>query len=160
MVNKIKICFLFVCLIFISCENNSFSFLFSKLVDLNDSEILYSYNTYNEENKNKYYKKIYKQGKKNNENLIEKALSVKETNWIAVMYPINLTEGDIAISLLLDINSINDTDFLKLMPRELVSSYKNSGTIVWWNWIHESINNRVYVVEQLKDELKILKAVL
>ena len=71
------------------------------------------------------------------------AIYEKETKYIYCPMPVRLTEGDIAICLLLDINGISDEEFVeKLIPEHLIEDYKESGAVVWWHWIHENIDNR------------------
>jgi hypothetical protein len=56
----------------------------------------------------------------------------------------------LAISLLVDINEISDEDFYYLMPLEIGKEYDKNGVFVFWDWIHENKNNRLYVINQLK----------
>lgn len=99
---------------------------------------------------NNLYLKICKMGKKNNDRLLELAINENKTNWITNFSYQPLTDGDLAISLLIDINEISDVDFKFLMPSDIRDEYEEEGGRVFWDWIHEDIANRKYVITQLK----------
>ena len=137
------------------CANNT-SFLFDKMVNKKNSVdgtnviCLYSYDLHTGE-QNEYHEKLYKKGSKINNFLLQKANQANKTNYIIPNIVSPLTDGDIAISLLLDINQITDSEFkLNLITKEIEEDYNNSGSTVWWKWIHENIENRKWVISQIK----------
>lgn len=94
--------------------------------------------------------KICKMGKVNNDKLLDLAINDGITDWRTAYSHRVLTKGGLAISLLIDINKIDDEDFYLLMPRELRDSYQKNGVVIWWNWIHENVENRKFVINQLR----------
>ena len=100
---------------------------------------------------NDAYAKILKMGKKNNIRLLELAINENSTNWITDFSYRPLTDGDLAISLIIDINEISDENFYLLLPIEIRNEYEKNGAVVFWDWIHEGISNREYVISQLEN---------
>ena len=84
-----------------------------------------------------------------NNNLVELAINENPTNWLTDFSYRPITDGDLAISLLIDINEISDEEFYLLMPLELRNEYDKNGVVVFWDWIHENVINRKYVINQL-----------
>ena len=37
------------------------------------------------------------------------------------------------------------------MPLEIRKEYEKIGVVVFWDWIHESVSNREYVINQLEN---------
>lgn len=99
------------------------------------------------------YSKLYRMGETINSFLLEKAILNNKTKYMLCPQSYFLSDGDIAICLLLDINKISDDTFLKLMPSDLVDEYNLSGSIIWWNWIQNN-ENRKWVIEQFRMILK------
>ena len=99
---------------------------------------------------NDAYAKILKMGKENNNKLLKLAINENSTNWITDFSYRPLTDGDLAISLIIDINEITDEDFYLLMPLEIRNEYEKNGVVVFWDWIHEGVYNRKYVINQLE----------
>ncbi len=143
------ICILLLSLIFFSCSNDSFEDLFEKLTSNTEiKEISFSCNL--DSDMDVFYKKIVRQGEKNNSKLMELSLSEVPTNWITPLNSCKLTKGDLAISILLDVNEIDDSKFELLIPDSIKEDYQKNGVRAWWDWIHSDIENRKYVVNQLK----------
>lgn len=132
-----------------SCASNNFAYLFDKLTSNTEiKELYFSCNL--DSDVDFYYKKILKQGKKNNAELMKYAHSVDDVNWFLPLNSCQLTKGDLAISILINVNEIDDDKFELLVPDSIRTSYKYYGIRVWWDWIHSDYNNREYVINQLK----------
>lgn len=101
------------------------------------------------------YMKLYSEGKSINRKLLDKVLLTNKTNWYLHSGNIRLTDGDIAICLLFDINKISDSDIYTLMPDYLVKEYKDNGSRVWWNWIQKDIKNRKWIVTKISSMILI-----
>lgn len=149
---KNKIYFLtfifFFGVIFISCKND-FDTLYQQMI--NEKETVFLEHHDYSSSVNDRYMKICKMGKGNNEALLKLAINENPTNWITCLSYRSLTDGDLAISLIIDINEINDEDFCLLMPLEIRKEYEKIGVVVFWDWIHESVSNREYVINQLEN---------
>ena len=138
--------FLFV-LFLVSCKQD-FDVLFNQMIN-EEKIVILEHPDYSSVINNAYIK-IYKLGKKNNKKLLELAINENSTTWVTNIIERPLTDGDLAISLLVDINEISDADFYYLMPLEIGKEYDKNGVFVFWDWIHENKNNRLYVINQLK----------
>lgn len=136
----------FVGLIFISCKKD-FDSLYKQMIK-EEKNVFLEHPDYSS-SINDAYMKIYKMGKENNNNLVELAINENPTNWLTDFSYRPITDGDLAISLLIDINEISDEEFYLLMPLELRNEYDKNGVVVFWDWIHENVINRKYVINQL-----------
>jgi len=139
-------CFLcFFIFSLISCNNIDYNF--NKLISIeekNNENIFYSINLHGIENiNNVYYKRLYKKGKNINKYLIEKMYSEKMTNWYNYPFYIKMSEGDIAVNLLLDINEI---EFNKIIPMEILNEYNKNGARILWNYLHENKENIIELI--------------
>jgi hypothetical protein len=137
---------------FVSCNNkNDTDFYFNKLITIkpnNYEETFPSIDLSGIENiNNKYYKKLYKERKTINTYLLEKANSEKETNWYNYPFYFKMKEGDIAIKLLLEINEV---DFNKIIPLEILNEYNKNGARIWWEYLHE---NREKIIELIMNNI-------
>jgi hypothetical protein len=142
---------LLIFVIAVSCNNyqNAFESLISKKeIDCFPSVDLEGLDCIDNNN----YKIIYNSGTRANSYLISRLTSDRKTKWTYATMPFFLTEGDIALLLLMDINNI---DFMILLPKELENEYKKHGALCWWSWIHENDRNRNMVIKLLNDEIKI-----
>lgn len=148
---KNNICFMififFFGVIFISCKND-FDSLYKQMI--NEKETVTLINSDYSSSLNVAYAKILKMGKENNDKLLKLAINENSTNWITNFSYRPLTDGDLAISLIIDINKISDEDFYLLMPSEIKNEYEKNGVVVFWDWIHEEVSNREYVINQLE----------
>ncbi len=133
--------------IFISCKND-FDSLYKQMI--NEKETVTLINSDYSSSLNVAYAKILKMGKENNDKLLKLAINENSTNWITNFSYRPLTDGDLAISLIIDINKISDEDFYLLMPSEIKNEYEKNGVVVFWDWIHEEVSNREYVINQLE----------
>lgn len=133
--------------IFISCKND-FDSLYKQMI--NEKETVTLINSDYSSSLNVAYAKILKMGKENNDKLLKLAINENSTNWITNISYQPLTDGDLAISLIIDINKISDEDFYLLMPSEIKNEYEKKGVVVFWDWIHEGVSNREYVINQLE----------
>lgn len=133
-----------------SCHNDNINYLFDKLTSNTEvRELHLSCNL--DSDMNTYYKKIVKQGKKNNADLIRLSYSEENVNWVLPLNTCRLMKGDIAISILITVNEIDDVEFESLIPDVIKSDYAKYGVRVWWEWIHLNLDNRKYVIHQLKE---------
>jgi hypothetical protein len=148
-----------ICLIMISCVQDSSS-SFEAIINLSDpieelgKEVLYSIDLHGSSG-NKNYDKMYSEGKVHNKYLLNKALSEEITNFCIPNVTGFLSEGDIAIMLLLDINyKGSDQEWINtFVPMNLIEDYYTRGSIVWWSWIHGSSENRRMLVDKINDIL-------
>ena len=63
-----------------------------------------------------------------------------------------LTDGDIALCLLLDINLFGDEVFIdKLVHPDIKKKYLDNGAQVWWKWIHSNTENRKWIIGEIKN---------
>lgn len=77
---------------------------------------------------------------------MDKAYSEKKTTYRLCPMPFFLTEGDVAICLLLDINKLNPP---QLLPENMIDSYEKEGAWIFWSYLHEEKANRERVVEKI-----------
>lgn len=136
----------FLGVFFISCKND-FDILYKQMINEKET-VLFEHSDYS--SLNDAYMKICKMGKENNNNLLELAINENSTNWVTDFSYRPLTDGDLAISLIIDINEIRDEDFYLLMPLEVRNEYEKNGVVVFWDCIHEGGANREYVIDQLE----------
>lgn len=143
---KIKLFVLFtLSLLVISCKS-SVEFDFEKFCFPDDNEhILYTYGL-----DNKYYNKLTETNNKCDDFLLSKILSTESTNWKTEFFYRPLTVGDLAIDLLTIRNINKDDEFYLLMPESIKGKYVELGITAWWDWIHESLDNRIFVKKQLE----------
>jgi hypothetical protein len=138
-----------VCATMFSCNDN-FEIGFNELVNVREYDCLNTVSLHGLDDCSQKYKELYLKGAKINHQLIAKAISGKETKYRLCPMSFLLTEGDIALCLLIDINKMDDNEFYKLIPPALISDHKNKGSITWWLWIHEKPENRRWVVDQIQ----------
>lgn len=135
-------------LVIVSCNGSNIDILFHKLVSIEKNQDFVSNNTYPKQNT--YYKQIYEMGKINNDFLLEQSYSNQITNWKFALYDFKITVGDIAISLILDINEITDTQIKKILPFSISEEFEGSGFIVILRWLHDDDENRKNFIINLK----------
>ena len=82
--------------------------------------------------------------------LLEQSYSNQITNWKFALYDFKITVGDIAISLILDINGITDTQIKKILPFSISEEFEGSGFIVVLRWLHDDDENRKNFIINLK----------
>ena len=148
--NKIKYCFLCISMFFvISCNTTDYNF--NKLITVkenNNENVLQSIDLHGIENINNiYYKRLYNKGKSINKYLLQKVYSENITNWYNYPFYFNMSEGDIAIKLLLDINKI---DFQNIVPTEILYEYNKNGARIWWNYLHK---DKEKIIELIKENI-------
>jgi len=124
-------CFLcFFIFSLISCNNIDCNFnILISIEEKNNENIFYSIKPHGIENINKY--------------LIEKMYSEKMTNWYNYPFYFKMSEGDIAVNLLLDINEI---EFNKIIPMEILDEYNKNGARIWCNYLHENKENIIELI--------------
>jgi hypothetical protein len=154
--NKLFIVFIIILLTDCQTGNNGTEYCFNKLVNIKTSQLYYSINLNGIENiKNKYYIKLYNMNKSINEYLLEKSYSLKITNWYFQPFYFQMTEGDMAIALLLDINIVADNDFYKMIPSEIEHEYIENGknADIWWVYLHKDISNRENIIRIIRENI-------
>jgi hypothetical protein len=156
---KNKFFLIFIIVLLTNCQkytgNNEAEYYFNKLVNSRKNQEYYSINLNGIENiQNKYYIKLYNMNKSINEYLLEKSYSLKITNWYFHPFHFQMTEGDMAIALLLDINLIDD-DFYKIIPNEIEHEYieNSKNANIWWIYLHENISNRENITRLIKENI-------
>ena len=89
-----------------------------------------------------------------NEYLLEKSYSLEITNWYFHPFHFQMTEGDIAIVLLLEKNLIED-DFYKIVPYEIKYEYIENGrdASIWWDYLHKDVKNRENIIGLIKEKV-------
>ncbi|MDR1837643.1 MAG: hypothetical protein LBQ89_08300 [Treponema sp.] len=148
----VKYCFLaMVLLSFISCKED-IDHVFNKLIIIEENNYEKTFPSIDLQNikdiNNIYYKKLIKKGKSINDYLLEKAYSEEKTNWYNYPFYFNMSEGDIAIKLLLDINK--DINFYKIIPMEIIDEYDENGAKIWWDYLRV---NREEIIELIKENI-------
>jgi hypothetical protein len=147
----------YIIILFNSCyRNNNIDYLFGKLINMKNKETFYSINLHGIENvNNKYYKKLYSIGKNLNPYLLNKCYSTKLTNWYFDSFYFQMTEGDIAIQLLIEIN-FDDYTFIKIIPEEIYNEYIENGknSNIWWIYLHKNSNNRKEIIELISNNIE------
>jgi hypothetical protein len=142
---------LFFCILPYSCDINNVDYYFNKLVTIKENNMEKTFPGTDiggeDSRNNKYYRKLLSYGKSINEYLLEKAISEDETNWYNYPFYFNMKEGDIAINLLI---KINDIDFYKIIPIEIMEDYKINGARIWWEYLH---NNREEIINLIKENI-------
>ena len=101
-------------------------------------------------NVNPAYYRVFRSGPKMNQFLLEKAKSEKPTKWHICPFPFYLTEGDISINLLIDINNIN---FDTIIPDHLIDEYHVTGAGPWWEFLRENTENREIIIRMIREQL-------
>jgi hypothetical protein len=155
MKNKCLI-FSFIILFFNCHGKDNVEYYFNRLININTRETFPPIDLDGIEYiHNKYYKKLYNMNKKINCYLLEKAYSTKPTNWYFYPFYFQMTEGDIAIKLLLDINLLNDSEFYKIIPEKINDEYNKSNGYanIWWIYLHKNIENRKEIIELIKETI-------
>ena len=148
----VKYCFLATVLLsFISCKEDT-DHIFNKLIIIEENNYEKTFPSIDLQNikdiNNVYYKKLIKKGKSINDYLLEKAYSEEKTNWYNYPFYFNMSEGDIAIKLLLDINK--DINFYKIIPIEIIDEYDENGAKIWWDYLRI---NREEIIELIKENI-------
>jgi hypothetical protein len=140
-----------VLLSFISCKENT-DHIFNKLIIIEENNYEKTFPSIDLQNikdiNNVYYKKLIKKGKSINDYLLGKAYSEEKTNWYNYPFYFNMSEGDIAIKLLLDINK--DINFYKIIPIEIIDEYDENGAKIWWDYLRV---NREEIIELIKENI-------
>jgi hypothetical protein len=136
---------------FISCKNDV-EYIFNKLITIEENNYEKTFPSYDLEGieniKNKYYRQLYKKGKLINGFLLEKVYSDKLTNWHNYPFLFNMSEGDIAVELLLGINK--EIDFYKIIPNEILEEYNKNGARIWWDYLHK---NKEEIIKLIKENI-------
>ena len=101
------------------------------------------------------YDRMVFEGSGHNAFLLEQALSEDATDYFIPGVTDTLTQGDMAIRLLLDINfSGTDNDWIEqFVPLSIQEEYTRQGAQVWWDWIQESAENRNWIIERIREVL-------
>lgn len=100
---------------------------------------------------NKYYDLMCRQGVRHNPFLLQEAMSLEETAFV-IPGIVSLSRGDIAIALLMDINfEGTDAEWTRnFVPDAIADEHSKNGSGIWWHWIHDSQENRKWVIERIK----------
>ncbi len=137
----------------ISCKEKSTDELFNKFVNCKTDEEYITFQTSDivpYEKLNKNYKKIIEnQSTGTISFLYEKAKSTKETKYFIPDLVCPMTEGDIAICMLIDMFNMPDKYFDDVMYENI--ERKTNSARDFWDYIHSSDNNREEIIQEIKD---------
>ena len=149
---KLKIVFVFLlCLCFFACKKKSDPELFDEFVQRQDGSeylVLQTADTLPLESLDKDYRRIIEHHE-NETFLFRKAESEKDTRWCMPLLACPLTEGDIAICMLIDMYKMSDEYFECVMYKNI--ERKTNTAADFWNYIHESKENRSKVIQKVRD---------
>ncbi|MBQ1713169.1 MAG: hypothetical protein II030_02110 [Treponema sp.] len=151
---KIKICaMLLLCICLLSCKEQSDEELFNKFVQRQSSSVdeflvLQTADTCPLESLDKDYQRIIGHHE-NDVFLFEKAKSEKETRWCIPLLACPLTEGDIAICMLIDMYKMSDDYFESVMYENI--KRKANTAADFWDYLHESKENRSEIIQKIRD---------
>lgn len=149
---KIKICaMLLLCACFLSCKEQTDEELFDKFVQRQSADeflVLQTADTCPLESLDKDYQRIIGHHE-NNVFLFEKAKSEKETCWCIPLLACPLTEGDLAICMLIDMYKMSDDYFESVMYENI--KRKANTAADFWDYLHESKENRSKAIQNIME---------
>lgn len=149
---KIKICaMLLLCACFLSCKEQTDEELFDKFVQRQSADeflVLQTADTCPLESLDKDYQRIIEHHE-NDVFLFEKAKSEKETRWCIPLLACPLTEGDLAICMLIDMYKMSDDYFESVMYENI--KRKANTAADFWDYLHESKENRSEIIQKIRD---------
>jgi hypothetical protein len=85
--------------------------------------------------------------------LLEKAKSLKRTNYCIPNIICPMSEGDIAICMLMDMYIMSDEYFESVMYKNIKKEEYSAAD--FWNYIHKSENNRNEIIQKIADWIEI-----
>lgn len=142
----------------ISCKEESVNDLFESFVHKESNEkyiVLKTADITPIESLDKDYRKIIA-----NHNhtivLLEKAKSTKETKYCISNLVCPMTEGDIAICMLIDMYKMPDDYFENVMYENIKREMHNAGD--FWNYVHESEDHRDEIIQKIIDWINVCKS--
>ena len=148
-----RIFFILLSFLLISCKEKSVDELFNTFVNCKTDEKYITFQTSDivpYENLDKNYKKIIEnQSTGTISFLYEKAKSTKETKYFIPDLVCPMTEGDIAICMLIDMFNMPDKYFDEVMYENI--ERKTNSARDFWDYIHSSDNNREEIIQEIKD---------
>ena len=152
---KILLLFFIFSISLISCKEESVKDLFESFVRTESNEkyiVLKTADVTPVELLDKDYRKIIA-----NHNytivLLEKAKSIKKTKYCIPDLVCPMTEGDIAICMLIDMYKISDDYFENVMCENIKSKILSAAD--FWQYIHVSENNRNEIIKKITDWIKV-----
>lgn len=155
---KPKALFLFAFLFnIVSCKERSCESSFNSFVDGTDEEgfiCLETLDTTPFDSLNRDYSFLINDID-NTDFLLEKAKSQEETDYCIPNLVCPLFEGDIAICMLLDMYPISDDYFDYVMYQNIQRQYSSAAD--FWNYIHDSENNRNEIIKKISDYVDVYK---
>ena len=140
----------------ISCKEKSANDLFESFVQkkLNEKYIvLKTADITPIESLDKDYRKII-ENHSNTTLLLEKAKSIKETKYCIPNLVCPMTEGDVAICMLLDMYKMSDDYFENVMYKNIKREVHHSAAD-FWHYIHVSEDNRNEIIKKITDWIEI-----
>lgn len=155
MKTKIMLFFFIFSITLISCKEKSVNDLFESFVQKKSNEkyiILKTADINSLETLDITYRKII-ENYSNKILLLEKAKSIKETKYCIPNLVCPMTEGDIAICMLVDMYKISDNYFENVMYKNIKREAYNAAD--FWNYIHISEDNRNEIIKKIIDWIEI-----
>ena len=142
---------LLLCICFLACKKQSDQELFSEFVQRQSGAeylVLQTADSVPLESLDKDYREIIEHHE-NETFLFEKAESEKVTRWCLPLLACPLTEGDIAICMLIDMYKMSDEYFESVMYQNIERKANNASD--FWSYLHESKENRSEVIQKIWD---------
>ncbi|UTC75991.1 hypothetical protein E4O03_04595 [Treponema sp. OMZ 792] len=155
---KVKIMLFFFTITLISCIEKSANDLFESFVQKESNEKYLVLKTADlnptESLDGNYLKIIENHG--NTNYLLEKAESIKETKYCIPNLVCPMTEGDIAVCMLIDMYQMSDNYFETVMYENI--KRKTDSAKDFWDYIHASENNRKEIIRKITEWIMIYKS--
>lgn len=152
---KIVLFFFISSISLISCKEKSANDLFESFVHkkLNEKYIvLKTADITPIESLDKDYRKII-ENHSNTTLLLEKAKSIKETKYCIPNLVCPMTEGDVAICMLLDMYKMSDDYFENVMYKNIKREVHSAAD--FWHYIHVSEDNRNEIIKKITNWIEI-----
>lgn len=141
---------------FVLAKDKSAEELFNKFISRKTDEkyiLMQTLNIAPLESLDKNYQKIIK-NHANTAFLLEKAESVKKTKYYIPNLVCPMTEGDIAICMLIDMYGMSDDYFETVMYENILRKANNARD--YWDYIHSSKENRTEIIQKIREWIMIV----
>ena len=153
---KIVLFFFISSISLVSCKEKSANDLYESFVNKKPNEkyiVLKTADVNSIEALDKTYRKII-ENHSNTTLLLEKAKSIKETKYCIPNLVCPMTEGDIAICMLLDMYKMPDDYFENVMYKNIKREVHSAAD--FWHYIHASEDNRNEIIKKITNHLFII----
>lgn len=156
--DKILIFLFTLSISFLSCKEKSANNLFERFVQKESNEkyiVLKTADINSIESLDKAYRKIIA-NYRHTTLLLEKAKSIKKTKYCIPNLVCPMTEGDIAICMLIDMYKISDEYFENEMYENIKREAHSAAD--FWNYVHISEDNRNEIIKKITDWIGIYES--